>query len=273
MTLFIALSSLAFAPCTFATPITIDSFDNPNPGAAFFVPGLSPWGDGNPYIRQDPPNPGDPDTPGILGGQRDVLVAVHGQPLPISAAGIIGYQTVYEAGLLQIATFGDPGAYVIAQYDGRDEEPDLDPGLPGDPLLELQDEEDLGPVDLTDGATNNAFKLRFRSVDAGDASKLAMSITVVGGGQSTTVQQEILEDPKSFDYYVPFSAFTPSAPISSADSITFKFNALEPPSLPMSNVDFELDYIMAVPEPSALALVLGLGAFLLAAGAWRRKKR
>ena len=187
---------------------------------------------------------------------------MEGTALPISAAGIIGYETVYGNGLLQVATFGQPGTYVIAQYDGRDV----------DLADQLVDSEDLGPVDLTDGGTNTKFRLRFNSVDGGNATSLELSITVVGGGSSSTAVQGLAvpEASNPFDFDVPFADFPNSALLASAESITLKFNAL---ATPVPNVDFELDSVEAIPEPATLVMLLGLGVSMLVAAGWCWRKR
>ncbi len=244
-----------------ADTITIDSFNYPNDpaGTTFYVPGEAPWGDGNPFVHQDPPNPGDPDTPEILGGQRDVLIEVVGDPLPISAAGIIGWEPVYGNGLLHVATSGEPGTLIVAQYDGKDL----------DPANALVDAMGLQYIDLTVEG-NNAFKLSFNSVDAGDGPMLHGSITVTGPEGTETVPFEVAENPDPSEKLVPFSSFTTPDLLGSIESVTFGFN--DGPGGPISNVDIELDALEVVPEPSTIAMLGALVASLGLATLRRRRR-
>lgn len=248
-----------------ANTITIDAFTVPNPGEVFF---LDPTGTGNTFVHQEPATPGAPDAAEILGGQRDVLVKVDGTALPISAAGIIGYETVNNNGLLQVATFGNPGSYVIAQYDGRDVEPDP----PGD---YPDDAEDLGLVDLTDGGANDRFLLSFKSLDAGNVTALTLGVKVVGNTAQETLYRNVTESSVPFDVPILFSGFSTTDLMKSVRSLTFEFNTPFAPTLnaPVPNVDFELDSIEAVPEPSTLAMLLALGVSVVLTGVWCRRKR
>jgi hypothetical protein len=201
----------------------------------------------------------EPALAGICGGRRDVLIDVVGDPSPIAAAGVIGYDSVYDVGLLQIATFGEAGTRVVVQYDGLDDDPEaklFDAGL-------------LGGLDLTDGGTNNAIELRFFSIDAGDDATLRLKVSVQGNGGSDSIEYDIAESTAPSVFSVPFSDFDAGL-FSSVDSITFGFNDLIEP---VPNIDFELDSIQAVPEPSILAMLSGLGALAVLTGVWRRQGR
>jgi hypothetical protein len=252
----VAVLVLTFAPGANAAHIMVDSFDHPV-AEAFFVPGVPPWGSGEPAAIQQPELP-DPILDGIIGGQRDVLIDMVGDPLPISAAGMIGYEAVYNLGCLWIATFGDAGTCVVVQYDGLDDDP-------GDAIL---DAELLGGLDLTGGGTNYAIKLRFLQIDAGDGTALKLKVSVQGSGGSDSVEYDIPESSAPSTFSVPFSHFDAGL-FTSVDSITFAFNDLP---APVSNVDFEVDSIAAVPEPSTFAL-LAIGALAVTVGWWRRRGR
>ena len=254
------VSLLIFLPVAQAGNITIDSFDFPNPQATFFFPGPTQWGAGNPAgIEQV--------VPGVIGGERDVFVEVVGTPEPISAAGTIGHELSADAGLLQFATFGfgGPGSYLIAQYDGKDSDPEPSSGLTNSELLGELDE-----FDLTDGGTNNAFKFAFNDMDAGNGTWLDLGITVTGpAGLVGQYQGKIPESSEPFVHMVAFDEFTGDDTFDNVTSITFVFNDVASPT---PNVDFELSSIEAsqIPEPSTLALLSALGVLLLAVRAWRR---
>ena len=252
--LLVAASVAMLVTSANAAHIMVDSFDNPV-AQTFFVPGVSPWGNGEPATIQQPEIP-DPALAGIIGGQRDVLIELLADSLPMSAAGMIGYEATYDVGYLQIATFGEAGTCVVAQYDGRDDDPD-------DSLV---DAESLGGLDLTGGGTNYEFKLSFPSIDGGDGTTLKLKVSVEATGGSDSVEYDIPESNTPSIFSVPFSDFDPSL-FSSVKSITFAFNDLPEP---VSNIDFELDCIEAVPEPSAFAL-LAVGAVLIAVSWWRRR--
>jgi len=223
-----------------ADSITIDSFNHPLDGTPFFVEGLAPWGNSDPFAHEDQ------NVLEVIGGERDILVDVVGTASPISAAGIIAG----PAGLLQLATFGGPGTRMIATYNGVN-----DVGL--------------GGMDVTDSGANNKFVLRFNSIDAGDADKLGLKVTVGSTGNPPSSKSYLVDESTGWlDRYIPFSDF--AADLTSVTSLEFAFNDLV---APVPNVDFELDLIEAVPEPSTLALLFALGAFVCVAGAWRRRKR
>ncbi|MBN2473996.1 MAG: PEP-CTERM sorting domain-containing protein [Pirellulales bacterium] len=251
--LFFVCALVVNPAATLANTIVIDSFDNPNPGTNFFVPGLAPWGSGNPFLNKDT-------VVGVLGGERDILVQVVGTPLPISAAGIIGYEPVYGNGVLEVGTYGRAGTRVTAQYDGVDM----------DSSGALVDAKGLGPVDLTDGGVNDRLQLAFNSVDGGNALALGLAVTAVGaGGTPTTVNLLVPESGTPFVYDIPFAAF-PVNVFGSVESLTFEFNNS---GTPTPNVDFELDSVVAVPEPSTLVSLSALGALLVVVGTWRWRKR
>lgn len=163
--------------------ITIDSFNYPDPGTTFYVPGEAPWGSGNPYDHKDA------GVSEVIGGERDIHVEVVGSALPISAAGIIGYEPIYDSGAFLLATSGRAGTLAVAQYDGT-----AGGGL--------------GGVDFTDGGTNKLFRLGFDTVDGGDGTSLPLTITVVGhAGGSTSVQTQVPANAAASDFDVPFVAF------------------------------------------------------------------
>jgi hypothetical protein len=238
----IVWSVLVYAHTATASTITIDSFNYPNDpsGTEFYVPGKAPWGSGNPFDHKDP------GVLEVIGNERDTHVEVVGTPMTISASGIIGYEPLYDNGVLWLSTGGPAGTFVRVVYDGAD-------GL------------GLGGIDLTDGGSNNLFRFGFvGEFDPGGSTSLALTITVDGqGGGSTSVQTQIPDQPAPFDFDVPFADFSNPGLLSSVKSITCTLND---PLAPVSGVDFELDYIKAVPEPSTIALLSALGASLLLAG-------
>ncbi len=252
----VAWSLVAHAPSAIAATITIDSFELPDPGTIFFLKGPPGWPTDNPITPQF-------DDPGILGGQRDVLVEVKGRAVVGSAVGIIGREDVSGKTVLRVATGGDPGTYVEAQYDGMDLENNTSPLNLGEFLV---------PIDLTDNGANDRFRLVFNSLDGGDEPKLAVTIKVVGSAGTTTIRREIDENGKSIPADFFFGDFSDPdlTNFETAKSITFGFND---PDDPVFHVDFELDLIEVVPEPSTMVMLLGLGVALLVATVHRRRKR
>ncbi|NQU25986.1 MAG: PEP-CTERM sorting domain-containing protein [Candidatus Nealsonbacteria bacterium] len=242
----------------------IDSFDSPDPYELLFCPGEAPWGDGNPCAMENV-------VAGVVGGERDVFVETRGEPRAISAIGMVGYEPSYEAGILALATygFGDLGSasYVILQYDGVDDD-EAETIWPA-----LTNSEQLN-TDLTGDGTNTAFVFGFLGLDAGsNRDSLDLNIVVNGPEGSAAYSGAIPESPLAFNHTVDFADFTVAGanPFNAATSVTITLNN---PTTPSKNIDFELDSISAIPEPSTLGLLaLGcLGCLVgVTARRWRRR--
>jgi hypothetical protein len=184
--------------------------------------------------------------PGILGGERDVLLDVMGVARQTSFVGEIGAGTFVFGG-------SSPGTAATMQYDGLDAD-----GLPA----ALVNAQGLGGVDLT--PYGNRFALSFLGIDGGGAQTTGILITVhAAGGGSESIWQWIADSagPSTFT-----SGAFPHWALSNVSAIEFRIN-----SLGAADVDFELDKISIVPEPSAMALCAAGLACLLAC-AWRRRK-
>ncbi len=235
------LCALLMTPIANGGQIVIDSFNEPSSGEAFFLEGPAP-GSANPIAFEHS------GLTEVIGSERDCLIEVVGNPTPISASGIIGYEPVYEVGALQINTH-EPGTRVILQYNGED-----DVGLEG--------------RDLTEGGMNGRINLHFYTVDTGgpDAPPLSLKVSV----NDEDPIEFFIPEGNEFDFFVPFSRFRDGL-FSSVDSLTFGINDLQ---TPIPNIDFKLDFIEVepVPEPSSLALLCGLATCLLVALARRRRQ-
>lgn len=241
-----AILLLVHLPLLQADFITIDSFDSPDPAVAFFVPGPPSGSRGIPFALKQA-------APEAIGQQRDLLTTVIGTPLPIAAAVMVGYEPSFDAGILAFATFGfgdlGPASYLSVRYDGTDAAGSL------------------ANVDLTGDGTNDAFSLRFLGVDA----PLPVTVTVSGPDNTSAVFHGVTADINApFTFPIPFASFTGDDTFGNVTSIEFVFNG---PAAPIQNMDFELDSIRAVPEPSTLALLFGCGAFAVIARTRRRQRR
>ncbi|KKL06639.1 hypothetical protein LCGC14_2594010 [marine sediment metagenome] len=239
--LCITLTVGAFAPIVCADPIVIDSFAAPAAGANFFSfdAALFPS-----LVGDQPATIPTTDSSSILGDDRVLEVEVVGTPDWKSASGTVG--SVNE--VLSVATWGDPGSKVRLDY----------PGLSVD--------------DLTDGGTNDAIAFAFNFLEAGD---LNVQITVTGDGgtavfDSATSAGDVAQSSTPFTYAAPFDEFVVDVgdPLGNADTISIVLN--NPAGGPVTNVDFELSSVTAVPEPSTLAMLATLCAFILGA-VWRRR--
>ena len=248
-----------------AETIMIDSFDFPDLSDLLFCPGDAPWGDGNPCAMER-------SFADILGGERDVFVETLGEPLTISASAMAGSESAFEPGLLVFATYGfgsvASASYLTLQYDGEDDDAD-------EPIWPTLTNSGQLNADLTGGGTNNAFVFSFLGLDAGnDRTSLDLKITVNGSNGSSAVHTgTIPESSIAFDHTVDFADFTITGvdPFNAATSVTFTFND---PIAPVRNVDFELDSVSAVPEPSTLGLLaFGCLGCLIGVRAWRPRRR
>jgi hypothetical protein len=157
-------------------------------------------------------------------------------------------------GLMQIATGGPSGSVITLRYDGVGE--------------------DTAPVtDLTDGGENDHFLVRFLFVDGGlNQNHLKMAIAVSDGAVSSrTISVDVPNSLESFDLAIPYADFEVSGPdpnpFANARSVTVVFNQTG-----VTDVDFQVDFIAAVPEPATWMMLLA-GAGGLALVQWRRMRR
>ncbi len=114
-----------------------------------------------------------------------------------------------------------------------------------------------------------------------DAARLLECLQAVQRGNLTArmpagqpgIAGEVPQGYGSFEYVIPFSSFSMSAPLASAKSITFELNG-SGGAIP--NVDYQLDRILVittpVPEPSVAVMLSGLASLGVVAGLrrWRR---
>ncbi len=256
-TLLLAVASGIPAPEARAATITIDPFEAPDPGEAFFTFNSE---DDPPFVPRQRALLETSDG-GILGGERDVLMEVVGAPTVFSGSGEVGL----PSGILQFGTYGEAPVKISLQYDGLDA---------GDSTADgLVDAEGLADVDLTDGGSNWALEMQFVSLDAGDdpMTDMTLKITAVGDGGSATYEGLIAESVDPFEIRIPFADFSDSSVMESVGSLTFSLNGS---AAPTANVDFELDNLAAVPEPSTLILLIALaGCSLVTTGIVRHRGR
>jgi len=183
----------------------------------------------------------------ILGGERDVLVDVQGNPSFISYAGIVG------GGSLEFASSGPAGTAATLQYDG------LDADVVGPPA-QLVNAEGLGGMDLT--SYGSKFYFDFLWTDPGSEAVIDILIRVNSIAQSSTFSGGIPGSSSPLTFLAPFSSFSNLSVFQNVTSIEVILN-----SSGGQNVDFELD-TFGIPEPATLSL-LGLG---VVAALGRRKK-
>lgn len=215
----------------------IDNFSAP---VAVVVPVIALL-DADPTIVETP-------DPGILGGERDILLDVIGTPGLSSFIGEIGDGSFIYGG-------SSPGTAASIQYDGLDVDP------PG----ELVNSGGLGGMDLT--LYGDRFALDFLRIDGGDSQFTEIWITVYSGIYSDLLVELIPDSPGPSTYTSPpLAAWVTNADPTNVTAIEFGLN-----SIGIADVDFELDAIRVVPEPSTLVLC-GLGLVCLLAYARRRRK-
>ncbi len=222
-------------------------------------------------------------------GERDMWVETLGTAEPLSVISMYGSDYSGQS-LLQIATAGRAGSRLTLQYDGSDFDSQVDGNgvaMSPDPLqlrppvynpiqLEVNNARDMD----NDGDPDTGFNLRaggndrlvlnFASTDGVDPRGLQVGIVATsptGGSLSWWGYAVNSSTPTTLS--VAFTEFTQqgSADFGAIDSLLFFFNADGIP-----NVDFALDRIAAVPEPSTLAM-LGLGIAVFAAYGFYRRKR
>jgi len=238
----VVFALFACGAATYGGTIAVDTFDTPDPGKTFIIPGMPPWGDENPLARTDT-------LPSMV--ERDLVVEVVGIPQQVSAVGVIGYEQAYDRGVFRLGTLGSAGTQAILQYHGPT---------------------GMGPIslDLTDDGANDRLELAFNYVDPGFGETMDVHVTVgAPDGTTSTVGLDVAETEGPVVVEVPFADFTPNL-FSTVSSLTFTFNDGVAPA---PNVDFELDGIQAVPEPSAIVSLCALGALALAVGTWRWRRR
>jgi hypothetical protein len=232
----LAVALFAFGPTAARATITIDDFDDPQ-SLVVSAPGA---------IQATAAT-----APGAIGGTRTIS-------LQNDASGNGGGTVTVDmagSGMLDIAfPASSGGGAALFHYDGN--------------LSTSQSSNGLGPIDLTEGGSNSAFRIFWRSdvvtsftisVFNGSARSLAIVATPGQGlGAFTTVD-------------VPFSSFTAiggfqPASFTAIGSIGFWFDAFTGVG---AGPDLEIDRIAVVPEPGT-GLLLGLG---MAALARRRASR
>jgi hypothetical protein len=189
---------------------------------------------------------------GILGGERDVLLDVAGVPRATTFIGEIGGGTFVFGG-------ASPGTAATIQYDG----PDAD--VVGPPAA-LVNADGLGGIDLT--AYGDRFALSFLGIDGGGAQTTGISITVHSPGGTSSTLVDTIPDSAGPSVYtsLPFASWVLAADPTNVSAVEFRLNWAG-----VADVDFELDKISIVPEPSAIALCAA-GLACLLAYVWRRRK-
>ena len=188
--------------------------------------------------------------PGVLGEERDILLDVIGVSRLTSFVGEIGDGTF-------LFNSSSPGTAATIQYDGDDDDPDGPPAA-------LTNFEGLGGLDLT--VYGPAFELEFLSIDGGQSQSSEIEIEVHSSTSTALFTGTIDDSAGPTTYPVPFAAFSDLGVFNDVTSIEFRINPGG-----AQDVDFELDTISIVPEPSAMALS-ALGLACLLGFAWRRRK-
>src|ERR1700682_5582611 len=124
--------ALACCASAAATPLGIDDFRRP---AAIFFAGPA-------TMSQR--------SSSILGGQRDLTVAVMGAAVPTSVVGMVGSDDTrgYPLSALQVGMAGEAGSVVTLQYSGKHDTPGNAYALGGNPGT---------PLDLTSGGKYDSF--------------------------------------------------------------------------------------------------------------------
>jgi|GEM_PF-6648000 len=230
------------ATCLHATSICIDDFELPFVGDYSYLVGLE---DANHKVVEYTNTTG-----GIVGGNREFQVDVNGVASPLSAYGTVGFDHGLSKGVLQAYTQYDPGTKFTLLYDGT---------FDGEMC-----------VDLPYGNSGGALVFAFNSNNGGDeGAMLDVAITLKNSEGQTTYNGLIANSTMPFNYQVSFSDFdlTDTRYFKNIESIEIAFNSDATPC-----VDFELDSIYAVPEPST-CIMLGFGILTLFVHGCLRRKR
>ena len=198
---------------------TIDNFTDPTPETDFFINAINP----NPFPL--PPQPGP--TSDIIGGWRDLTVAVLGPSNPISAAGFVGTVGTSDGVFNLNSSSTGPGTEVTMQYNANGA------GL---------------ATNLT-AASNNGIRVDFDFLQVGVGTTMDVEALITGpGGTATLPMTNITQNPGGFSVFVPFSSFskTGSFSFSNVTSIQFSFN-----SLGVVDADYEITKISGVDQQSS----------------------
>ena len=202
---------------TFVGPM-IDDFNYPNEAEVIFSK------DGNPQTLLH-------DDPDVIGGERQVFVEAWGMENDVSWGVMVGWCPELGDGELVVATGGNPGTFVRAEYN------------------------DIGLLDLT---SYSGFEIGFPGIDAGsDTTLLKLDIEVRGLRGLATYQGFVPESVGPTSITVPFEGFIIDGvdPFGAAKDLAFSFNAPNGRD-PIPNIDFEVGHIKLVPEPHGLVLLL-----------------
>ncbi len=241
------------AQSSYGEMITIDTFDLPDKGTVFVLPLVH-------GTQWDYSYGVDDDT--ILGRERDVSISISGMldPNSIVAVGVIGVDLNVLDGN-GMFTFGsqaggqpDSGSVIRLTYDGRNNG-------------------GLNSFDLTDGGTNTDFTMVFAGSDGVVPEGLDVTITAessLGGTLSYSGYIPDHSDPSDpLVHLIPFAEFTAAggnASFGTIETLTFEFNGDRTP-----NINFSLDYVAVVPEPSSVAMLGLCLAVFVGRVLWRRR--
>jgi len=200
----------------------IDDFSDPSPADVFFINAVDP----NPLLLQE-------SGPGIIGGQRDVLVNVLGPSNPISANGFVGTISA-TSGVFNLGTASNgPGTEVSLQYDGIDAD-----------TTALNNAMTLNANLIAAG--NNGFRLNFNFVQVGTGTTMDMHILATGpGGATANFSMLIDESVDPFNLFIPYASFSTAGGFSFANVTGLQVNFNESG---VQDVDFELDQIVAAQQ-------------------------
>lgn len=214
-------------PVRQVSELLIDDFELPNPAFSYNI--LSPT------------NP-DPEVhkfagAGVVGGERDLLIDVLGDPTFASATGTVGQSN--GQGLFEFASL-TPGVQAILQYDGLD----ADDTTPDKALINARQ---LGGIDVSGGGIINGIRIDFTRLEVpGSNTLLDVQIRLTGPGAATaTFTGTIPENPDPFSFFVPYSSFVLANSFSFGNVTSIEVD-LNPTGV--QAVDFAIDRILASEE-------------------------